>query len=228
MSDVSFVGARPVLGSRDLQRSRWFWTEILGLRVAVARSGYLVLRAGDAEIALDRQESPAPGHVLLHVRGVQKVFDRCVEARAPILEELHFHESGRRDFVVRDPDGHRVQIGERPRHGGRAVAPLLAAPMPRTAAEFWQAVVGFDAEPRVAEVGHTEVVTLTSDGSPVATVQGVAGTELPHGWIVHFTVDSMEEALAVAEARGGKVLIRDARTSWVAGPTGAVAALTLE
>lgn len=228
MSDVSFVGARPVLGSRDLMRSHAFWTEVLGLRVAVRRPGYLVLRAGDAEIALDRQESPSPGHVLLHVRGVQKLFDRCVAANAAILEELHFHESGRRDFVVRDPDGHRVQIGERPRFGGRAVAPLLTAPMPRTAAEFWQAVVGFDADPRVAEVDGTEVVTLTSDGTPVATVRGVAGAELPKGWIVHFTVDSMEEALAVAETRGGKVLVRDARLSFVAGPTGAIAALTLE
>lgn len=224
--DGSVLTARPVLGAADLGRAQWFWCEVMGFQLAVERPGFVLFRAGDAEVAVEQRAPVSPGSVFLHVRGVEALHERCREAGLAIVQELHLHDSGRRDFAVADPDGNRVGVGEKPRLGGRIGWVDLTVPEAEPVRDFWKAVVGFDGlEP--CEMGGYEDWSLTSDGRPVAGVCHARGANagLPPVWMVYFTVDHLEEALAEVEAREGTVVKRQERMAVVRDPGGTVAAL---
>lgn len=226
MADVRWESARPVLGSSDLERSKAFWCGLLGFGVLVERDGYDLLRAGDAEVALERQERPTPTEILLHVHGIDRVFERC-DAAGLVLQPLHTHESARRDFVCKDPDGHRVRIADPVRHGARVAWVDLTVEDATTSRDFWAKVVGFDAAEPV-DMGGWSDFNLTADNRPVAGICHRRGinANLPPVWLVYFAVDDLGTALAEVEANGGRVLEqRGAKMAVVAGPSGAVAAL---
>lgn len=225
MADVRWESARPVLGSSDLERSKAFWCGLLGFGVAVEREGYDLLRAGEAEVALERVARPVPTEILLHVHGIDRVFERCAAAGV-VAQALHTHDSARRDFVALDPDGHRVRIADPVRHGARVAWVDLTVEDATTSRDFWARVVGFDgAEP--VEMGGYADFTLTRDNRPVAGVchrRGV-NANLPPVWLVYFSVDDLPAALAEVQTHGGRVLERRGPMAVVADPSGAVAAL---
>jgi predicted enzyme related to lactoylglutathione lyase len=225
MGSFTFVSARPELGSRDLARSRVFWCDRLGFAVAVERPGFLVLRAGDAEIALKSDPDPSPARVFLHVRGVEAVHDLLVAAGTQ-PGELHTHESARRTFDVRDPDGHLVVLCEPPRNGGRVGWIDLTVPDAAPTRDFWRSVGGFDGFEAV-DMGEYQDFSLLTDGRPIAGVCHARGpnAELPPVWLVYFTVDDLHAALAEVEQRGGRIVEKRTRMAVVQDPAGAIAAL---
>jgi catechol 2,3-dioxygenase-like lactoylglutathione lyase family enzyme len=208
MDGVRFVGARPVLAARDPARSKVFWVDLLGFAAVVDREDYALLRGGDVELELRRDARPT--QVSLEVRGLEALHAVLVDSgHSP--GELHTHESARRTFTVRDPDGNVVLVAERARAGGRLAGLELIAPDPAAIGAFWRAVVGFDP----GDDG------LRADGRPTA---GVTRGE-PAAWRPSLTVDDLEAALAEVTARGGAIVSRRPGTAIVRDPAGAVATL---
>jgi predicted enzyme related to lactoylglutathione lyase len=222
----TILGARPVLGSSDLEASRRFWTQVLSFEVHVERDAYVLLRAGDAEIALEAADRPGASEIVLRVVGVEELHDRCVKAGARVTDELHTRDSGRRDFTVLDPDGHRITVMEMPRAAGRVDWVDLTVEDATGSRDFWAGVVGFDGVEAVPMGGYSDFA-LTSDGRGVAGVCHARGpnTGLPPVWLVYFVVDDLAEALAEVERRGGRVVQRRTSMAVVSDPAGAVAAL---
>ncbi|MEZ4317582.1 MAG: VOC family protein [Myxococcota bacterium] len=220
------VAARPVLGSASIDRTHALWCGVLGFEVAVAREGFLLLQSGTAEVAFRLDPSPAPGRVTLEVDDVGAAHERCTAAGVDIASALHAHDSGRRDFIVRDPDGHFVEIAQPPRRGGRIAWVDLTVEDASTSRDFWAAVGGFDGVEAVS-MGEYHDFSLMSDGRARAGVCHRIGPNatLPSVWLVYFSVDDLEVALTEAESRGGTVLERRGRMAVVRGPQGAVAAV---
>ncbi len=222
----TILGARPVLGSRDLDASRRFFTGVLPFEVHVERDAYVLLRAGDAEVALESADRPEPGHVVLRVIGVEELHGKCAAAGARIAEELRTRDSGRRDFTVVDPDGHRITLVEMPRHAGRVGWMDLTVEDATGSRDFWAAVAGFDGVEPVPMGGYSDFV-LTADGRAVAGVCHARGVNaaLPPVWLLYFVVEDLAEAVAEVEKRGGKVIERRESLAIVSDPAGALAAL---
>lgn len=112
--NVEFVSFRPNLPVRDVERAIAFYRDVIGLDVAHAEpdGSFALLRSGGAELALVRDENPAPQGAYLYVRGLNVVHDRCTAAGSPIIYPITLEPWGLRDFGVADPDGHRIAIGE--------------------------------------------------------------------------------------------------------------------
>jgi len=121
MSDsFELLSFRPNLLVRDLGRAIAFYRDVLGMSVhAQPPDGSFAMLGGHgaAEVALVAHEDPQPGEAYLYVRGVERLLQRCEEAGFVITRELATQPWGLRDFVVRDPDGHLIGIGERVESG---------------------------------------------------------------------------------------------------------------
>ena len=220
------VAARPVLGSADLERTRATWCGVLGFELGVTRPGFLLLRSGEAEVAFRSDPHPVPGRLTLVVRDVSAAHRVCVDAGVALASPLHTHDSGRRDFVVRDPDGHLLEVVEPPRHGGRVLGVELAVDDATTSRDFWAVVAGFDGVEAISSGDHVDFA-LTTDNRPGPMVLHRRGEHLhqPPVWMVTFAVDSLAKALSEVEAGGGTILERRAHSAVVRGPDGVVAML---
>jgi catechol 2,3-dioxygenase-like lactoylglutathione lyase family enzyme len=117
MADIRFLGARPNFHVRDIDVTVAFYRDLLGFDV-VATMGEpkpffgLVMREG-AEIALAQNDDPQPVGCYVYVTGVDALHDRLTAAGAKITNPLTTQPWGNRDFVIADPDGHQIAIGER-------------------------------------------------------------------------------------------------------------------
>lgn len=113
--DVELVNFRPTLMVGDVAASSAFYRDVLGfeLRTVFEDGSFALLGKGLAEVALVRENHPPSEQAYLYVRGVDLLCDRCMDAGVEIVHPLTEHPWGLRDFVVRDPDGHLIGIGER-------------------------------------------------------------------------------------------------------------------
>ena len=92
-----------------------FYRDIVGLELehAFDDGSFALLRRGGAELALVHAESPEPQGAYLYVTGVKTLHAHCAERGVPIVGPLTMEPWGLLDFVIEDPDGHRIAIGER-------------------------------------------------------------------------------------------------------------------
>lgn len=114
-SEPEFLGARPNLHVRDVMRAVDFYGDVFGFE-AVAVMGkppsFALLRQGGAEIALVLDPDANPTGCYLYVTGVEALHDHCVAAGVPITYPLTLEPWGLLNFVIADPDGHGIAIGE--------------------------------------------------------------------------------------------------------------------
>lgn len=225
MPKIRWGTARPVLESRDIERSKAFYCDLLGFEAAVAQEGYLLLRQGDAEIAVERSDSPSLSEVVIHVYGIEPLFARCSEAGC-VSVQLHTHESARRDFIAKDPDGNRIRIVEPVRHGARVVWVDLTVEEAAKVRPFWSGVLGLDGVQETDMGGYSDY-TLTADGKPVLGVchKRGANASIPPVLMTYFAVDDLEAALAEVIAHGGSILERRETMAIVSDPAGVTASL---
>jgi len=117
MSDpIELLSFRPNLFVQDVARAIGFYRDVLGMEVhAAPPDGSFAMLGGHgaAEVALVRHEAPQAGEAYLYVRGVEGLLLRCQDAGFEITRQLATQPWGLRDFVVRDPDGNQIGIGER-------------------------------------------------------------------------------------------------------------------
>ena len=111
-----FLNSRPNLEVADLDRAIAFYVEVLGLPLRFRADEFSLAVVGDeagCEIALQSLDSPHAASCYLNVLGVDALRARCEAAGATFTSPLQTQPWGMRDFVVTDPDGNRIAIGER-------------------------------------------------------------------------------------------------------------------
>ncbi|GAB4331894.1 MAG: hypothetical protein Kow0010_17520 [Dehalococcoidia bacterium] len=115
MEDFELLTMRPNLPVRDVAAAAAFYRDVLGFRVTTQfeDGSFALLHGGSAELALVRRDSPSPQGAYLYVRGIQAALARCEAAMAKVVYPLTDEPWGLRNFVLEDPDGHHIAIGER-------------------------------------------------------------------------------------------------------------------
>ena len=113
----AWLHVMPRLPVSDTDRSIEYYEECLGLRAAWRTStGDLVaIASGEIEILLlipwTGDGSPPPQSAYVYVEDPDTLFAECQQAGADIADPIASRLNGMRDFVVRDPDGHRFTLG---------------------------------------------------------------------------------------------------------------------
>lgn len=122
---IIFGRAAPGLFARDIERSQAFYTDVLGFRKTFENGnpvGFIILKRGDAElhVSLVKDHTPARTNVAhILVDDVDSLHEICVRAGTRIIKSLGDKDYGLRSFVFADPDGNRIDVGQR--IGGRRV-----------------------------------------------------------------------------------------------------------
>jgi catechol 2,3-dioxygenase-like lactoylglutathione lyase family enzyme len=105
------------LSVTDMDRALHFYTAILGLEKTFANGhGFAILKRDDAELHLSlAQDHVASGRNVAHllVSDVEELHDRLVAASVRIVKPLRDAPYGLRDFIFADPDGNRIDVGEK-------------------------------------------------------------------------------------------------------------------
>ena len=111
-----FLNARPNLLVASIERSVAWYKDVLGFE-AVAIMGeppsFALLMRDGAEIALVQIDEPQPSGCYIYVTEVDALHDDVVAKGFVVAVPLETHPWNTRDFVIHDPDGHIVAVGER-------------------------------------------------------------------------------------------------------------------
>jgi catechol 2,3-dioxygenase-like lactoylglutathione lyase family enzyme len=115
---IAFGRAAPGIGVSNMTRAIGFYRDVLGFSVGFQNGSpvsFTLLERGKAELHL----LLAPGHrgpefnvAHLIVSDVDALHRLCVAAGAPIIKAIADKDHGMRAFVVADPDGNRIDIGQ--------------------------------------------------------------------------------------------------------------------
>jgi len=113
---VSFQRLQVALGVRDVGRSVAFYERHLGFRLISAMGDDFALLGRDAvTVALVLTTTPAVAAFAgcyVYVSDVEAAHEACLRGGVTLVSPLTTHPWGNRDFVVRDPDGHQIALGE--------------------------------------------------------------------------------------------------------------------
>lgn len=115
---ISFGRAAPGIGVTDMARALGFYVDILGFSVSFQNGNpviFTLLERGKAELHLllaAGHTGPAFNVAHIFVDDVDALHARCVAAGAPIIKAIADKNYGMRAFVVADPDGNCIDIGE--------------------------------------------------------------------------------------------------------------------
>ncbi len=115
---LSFGRAAPTVAVSDIDRAVAFYVDRLGMQVDFTNGdpvGFVILVRDAAEVHL----TLSPGHrgsgrnvMHLIVTDARRLHDDLVAGGARIVKGLRDEDYGLRDFVVADPDGNRIDIGQ--------------------------------------------------------------------------------------------------------------------
>jgi predicted enzyme related to lactoylglutathione lyase len=103
----------------DIERALAFYRDVLGLEVTFENGspvGFVILKKDQAEIHLTlvRDHKGATWNVAhLLVDDATALHDRCVNHGHCVIKGLRDKDYGLRAFVVADPDGNRIDVGEK-------------------------------------------------------------------------------------------------------------------
>jgi len=110
--------AAPVIPVADMVVSLAFYRQGFGLEVTFENGDpvtYAVLKKDAAEVHLSACSDPSPrSQNVMHllVTDADAAAASCVAAGGELVEEVRDAPWGMRTFVVRDPDGHRIDVGQ--------------------------------------------------------------------------------------------------------------------
>lgn len=116
---VTFGRAAPGISVTNIQKACTFYCEILGFRKVFENGspvGFMVLKKDAAEIHLNQVRN----HVVtttnalhLFVDDVAMLYAICEAKGVRIIKSLKDKDYGQRAFVFADPDGNRIDVGQR-------------------------------------------------------------------------------------------------------------------
>jgi catechol 2,3-dioxygenase-like lactoylglutathione lyase family enzyme len=102
----------------DMQVALDFYTRVMGMRVEFQNGnpvGFAILKrdAGEVHLTLDRgHKARVSGTCHLLIDDATAFYQHCLENNVRIVKGLRDQEYGLRDFVIADPDGNRIDIGQ--------------------------------------------------------------------------------------------------------------------
>jgi uncharacterized glyoxalase superfamily protein PhnB len=118
MADAAFRlrGLAAVLHVKDMSKALAYYRDTLGFAVSFSWEDpprYICLRLDDAAIHLNAYVPPdGTSHVAIFCNGVDALYAQLIAQGASITEPIKTQPYGMRDFVVTDPDGHRLVFGQ--------------------------------------------------------------------------------------------------------------------
>ena len=115
---IRFGRAAPTITVVDLARALDFYTRVLGFDVTFENGdpvGFVILERDAAEIHLSRSgthhaTSQNVAHLL--VDDAQALYAHLVANDVPIVKGIRDADHGMRGFVIADPDGNRLDVGQ--------------------------------------------------------------------------------------------------------------------
>lgn len=113
------VGIRANLEVRNVPASIDFYRQVLGLEPMTTMGEpptFAILGHGQASLGICEASEPAVAGIVacyIDVTDVDEAFRRGTDAGAEITIGLTTHPWRMRDFVLRDPDGHQIAVGQR-------------------------------------------------------------------------------------------------------------------
>ena len=116
---IVFGRTAPGICVRDIQAARDFYARVLGFETVFENGdpvGFMVMRKDQAEIHLSRKADHKPSTVnVMHmfVSDAAALYAICIAEGVRIIKGLADKDYGQRAFVFADPDGNRVDVGER-------------------------------------------------------------------------------------------------------------------
>lgn len=119
VSDIAFGRAAPGICVRDIQAAHDFYAHRLGFRKIFENGdpvGFMVLKKDHAEIHLSLKPDHRASTVnVMHifVSDVGALYAMLETAGVRIIKRLSDKDYGQRAFVFADPDGNRIDVGER-------------------------------------------------------------------------------------------------------------------
>lgn len=117
--DIRFGRAAPGICVRDIQAALAFYSGVFGFTKVFENgnpTGFMVLKKDEAEIhlSLKRDHQPSTVNVAhIFVEDAAALHARCQAMGVRIIKRLVEKDYGQRAFVFADPDGNRIDIGER-------------------------------------------------------------------------------------------------------------------
>jgi uncharacterized glyoxalase superfamily protein PhnB len=118
MAEAAFelVGLAPVLHVKDMIAALAYYRDTLGFAVTFTWKEpprYVCLRLDDVSIHLNSYVPPeGPSHVAIFCKGVDALYERLASRGVAFAEPITNEPYGMREFVVTDPDGHRLVFGQ--------------------------------------------------------------------------------------------------------------------
>jgi uncharacterized glyoxalase superfamily protein PhnB len=118
MTDREFqvTGLAAVLHVKDMATALAYYRDKLGFAVTFTWENpprYVCLCLDDAAIHLNAYVPPTgPSHVAIFCKGVDALYAQLIARGTKITDPIADEPYGMRDFVVTDPDGHRLVFGQ--------------------------------------------------------------------------------------------------------------------
>jgi catechol 2,3-dioxygenase-like lactoylglutathione lyase family enzyme len=119
LATITFGRAAPALCVRDIQAAQGFYSRVLGFEKVFENGdpvGFMVMKKDRAEIHLSQKPDHKASTVnVMHifVSDVAALYAVCEAEGVRIIKSLADKDYGQRAFVFADPDGNRIDIGER-------------------------------------------------------------------------------------------------------------------
>jgi len=116
---IRFGRIAAMLPVRDMDKAHDFYTRVLGFRKIFENGvpvGFMILKRDEAELHLTLQKThpAAPFNVAhLMVGDAEALHAICQGEGLRIIKGLRDQEYGLRSFVFADPDGNRIDVGQR-------------------------------------------------------------------------------------------------------------------
>ncbi len=118
VSEIRYGRACPVVPVTNIENAISFYCGILGFSKTFENGnpiGFVILEKDHAQIdlCLNKNHKPTVDNVLfLSVSDANKLYGICEANKVKIVKKLRDADYGLRTFVVSDPDGNRIDIGQ--------------------------------------------------------------------------------------------------------------------
>ena len=119
VEEIVFGRMAPVISVRDVEAAFAFYSRVLGFKKAFENGtpvGFMVLTKDAAELHISQKrdhQTSTVNVVHMFVDDVATLYAVCLSAGVRIIKSLADKEYGQRAFVFADPDGNRIDVGER-------------------------------------------------------------------------------------------------------------------
>jgi catechol 2,3-dioxygenase-like lactoylglutathione lyase family enzyme len=119
VEDIVFGRMAPGISVRDVEAAFAFYSRVFGFKKVFENGtpvGFMVLKKDAAELHISQKRDHQASIVNvahMFVDDVATLYAVCQSAGVRIIKSLAEKEYGQRAFVFADPDGNRIDVGER-------------------------------------------------------------------------------------------------------------------